>query len=201
MKKNKFSGKKFLRWVCRSRTLVFYDNSEKSQIQDHVINPSSETLFSFQFANEVNIKKFCNHFLNKQVWQFYLNSVQRGSLAFIVWHKDVLAHRSLAIKGPSKIRVPGYGNLHVKENEFYISHCETNETYRGNGLYPFAIHSLTNKVLSENLSSRIYIATDFENRTSQRGILKAGFSHKETKSRFAMFGSRISFPIPNKVHI
>ena len=201
MQIKKFSVKKILRWLCRSRTLLFYDNLDKSKTQNEVINPPSEIPFIFQFANEVKVKEFCNNFVNKQVWQFYLNSVQKGSFAFIVWHNDVLAHRSLAIKGPSKIRVPGYGNLHVKENEFYISHCETNETYRGNGLYPFAIHSLANKVVSENLSSRIYIVTDLENLASQRGILKAGFSHKKTKSRFALFGARISFPIPNKCHI
>ena len=187
--------KKVLLWVCRSRALLFYETFGNPELQEHEIT----THFNYQFADEVTIKNAHSYFSNKKVWRFYLDNVQDGSLAFLIWHKDAIIHRSLAIKGPKKIRVPGFGDLFIKNKEYYISHCETDEEYRGNGLYPLAINSLAREAISKYLAERIFVVTDYNNFASQKGIMKAGLVYSGIETRLALLGTRISLPISIRV--
>lgn len=83
-----------------------------------------------------------------------------------------LAHLSWAVCGddPSS---RGVSLLDLRPGELEICHAYTLPEFRGRGLYPYAIRSLCN--ISRNQGHRVvYMITERANRSSQRGILKAG---------------------------
>jgi RimJ/RimL family protein N-acetyltransferase len=56
-----------------------------------------------------------------------------------------------------------------------IGDCFTNPDYRGKSIYPFVINYIAKVLLSENRIKEVFIIVNSNNRSSIRGIEKAGF--------------------------
>jgi hypothetical protein len=98
----------------------------------------------------------------------------------------IVSHAWLQIGKVSRDKYNGsYGKL--KDNEALIHFCNTSSEYRGNNLYPSLICELAKIYFKEYPSNIIYITTNPNNYSSQKGLLKVGFKYLEYRLVFKIF--------------
>jgi hypothetical protein len=64
-------------------------------------------------------------------------------------------------------------NVKLRAGEAEITHCHTLQAFRGRGVYPFAIRTLSKQAAQVGVF-RVFMITNVSNTASQRGIVKAG---------------------------
>jgi hypothetical protein len=92
----------------------------------------------------------------------------KGKKKYFITENGVLVHSSSLYDKLNILRL-------IKKNGPAIGDCFTNPDYRGKSIYPFVISYISNKVLIENKIMEVYIIVNSDNRSSIRGIEKAGF--------------------------
>jgi RimJ/RimL family protein N-acetyltransferase len=88
-----------------------------------------------------------------------------GHIAHISWVMTSELERDYPIK-----------NVKLRAREVEITHCITLEEYRGMGLYPYAIRSIC-QLEAERGTRRVFMITNVRNKSSQRGMQKAGLTY------------------------
>jgi len=84
-------------------------------------------------------------------------------------------HRLFGFKNENQIISYIWASL-LPNNIIYFWDCRTDNSYRGNGLYPLGL-TLLSKQFSNN--SQFYICCSDDNEPSKKGILKANFKFKK----------------------
>jgi RimJ/RimL family protein N-acetyltransferase len=96
----------------------------------------------------------------------------KRSYAWAVYAGDTLTHISWLLPPPAvAVDVPSVLELSTDEAE--ITACETLPSFRGKGIYTYAIHNLVTAARNQGIA-RIYMKTAEANVGSQTGIRKAG---------------------------
>ena len=100
--------------------------------------------------------------------------LSKGAMLFGVFIGRELAHTSwVAMNNATAIYDPLFQKMNYRDAG-YIGPCNTNQVYRGIGLYPYALTQIC-KLLKEKGKSKALINTAKSNSSSIRGIIKAGF--------------------------
>ena len=94
------------------------------------------------------------------------------SYAFGVLVEGKLAHISWLLPAAA-VRMESPAILQLRENQAEITACETLPEFRGRAIYGFAIRELFAVARQQGIA-RIYMKTAWDNKSSQRGIQKAG---------------------------
>jgi hypothetical protein len=107
-----------------------------------------------------------------------LGDAQNGqSQCYGAWLSGRLVHYSwVQLSGSHFIR-KARRDVDIKAGEFWIYECLTSPSARGLGIYPYVLTVICRDHLRSGGEGFIYTSED--NVTSQRGILKAGFTWKE----------------------
>lgn len=74
----------------------------------------------------------------------------------------------------------------MRSNDLEIGPCWTNESYRGQNIYPYIITLILKNLCRKNRT--FYMFTEEENIPSQKGILKAGFHFYKTGFKKGILG-------------
>lgn len=96
------------------------------------------------------------------------------SYAHAVFLGEEMAHISWLLPA-SAVAMETPQILQLRDDEAEITGCETLAEFRGKGVYAFAIQQLVAVARASGIR-RIYMKTDEDNTSSQKGILKAGFA-------------------------
>ena len=95
-------------------------------------------------------------------------TLPKGKKKYFITENGVSVHSSFL-----------YNTLHIlkliQKKGPAIGDCFTNPDFRGKSIYPFVISYISNEVLIKNKISEVFIIVNSENRSSIRGIEKAGF--------------------------
>lgn len=82
----------------------------------------------------------------------------------------------------------------IGKGEVWIYHCHTAEWCRGQRIYPFVLTEILKDFRQEGIFLKAIIYTTQDNRASQRGILRAGFSLKRKHRALRVRGVHIPLP-------
>jgi RimJ/RimL family protein N-acetyltransferase len=105
--------------------------------------------------------------------QARLYYAERGiNSAFGVFVDGELGHTSWAYTA-AEYRLEPYERFRLNINEAEIVNCFTADAYRGQGLYPHAVRTIADMLLSRGFE-RVFMNIEPGNEASRRGILKAG---------------------------
>ena len=78
-------------------------------------------------------------------------------------------------------------SVKIKQDEVYISSCDTHSEYQGKNIYPAVLQHIVKHAFTQN-KRRCFISTSPRNLASIRGIEKAGFSFVGKMRMFKLFG-------------
>lgn len=119
-------------------------------------------------------------------WEFQCDLYDGVKDFFLYKENGKIGHISwLYYKGdPNRI-------LHLAEKECEIKFCLTCTEFRGQGLYPVALHEIQ-RYLKEHGYQRCYICVKDDNLPSIRGIEKSGFQPRGSMHLRKAFGVQIS---------
>jgi hypothetical protein len=92
----------------------------------------------------------------------------KGKKIYFIKEKEVLIHSSFLFDKLNILRL-------IQKKGPAIGDCYTNPDYRGNSIYPFVISYISNETLLENKIKEVFIIVNNNNRSSIRGVEKAGF--------------------------
>ena len=122
-------------------------------------------------GEEVLFKTLCVRIL------FQLMTLGKAKLFYVMNESEKLMHTSYLVPACAKFPF-------MNEVDYEIGPCLTYPDYRGQGIYPRVLRSICNKVGENN--SVFYMIVDEFNKSSIRGIEKAGFIRCGTvqKSKF-----------------
>jgi len=169
----------------RSRVYLVYAYDKKRKISTRYINifkklskryklriiEDASLLSGIDFTKSPIIKK-------NTIFHFK-ECLDNKGFVFLVFDGEKLVFRGCVQKSararPYKSLILGKCYLNIPPNSHYIEYCETHPSYRGQRIFPWALYEICKKLASNN----IYIATDLENISSQKGIEKCGFVIKE----------------------
>lgn len=99
----------------------------------------------------------------------YWNLVSLGNCRiYAIYDKERLVHTSYVIGKCYK-----FPFMSRKNGDIEIGPCQTNEAYRGQGIYPYVLSEIVERELSGNGVAYMIVST--ENIPSQKGIMKVGF--------------------------
>ena len=105
--------------------------------------------------------------------QARLYFLKRGiTSAFGLFAEGRLVHVSWVYTAKEYAREP-VEQIRLGAKEAEITNCFTLEDFRGRGLYPLAIRSLSNRLFEQGIE-RVYMKIEKANIPSQKGILKDG---------------------------
>jgi hypothetical protein len=106
--------------------------------------------------------------------QLQLDYVQRHGFisAYAVRFKGHVAHISWVMTAELECNYP-IKNVKLRPGEVEITHCVTFENFRGQSLYPYAIRSICQLEAARG-TKRVFMITNCNNLSSQRGMQKAG---------------------------
>ncbi len=107
--------------------------------------------------------------------------------AYIYRQDNRIAHISWMINRDQE-RINEERNILLKENEAEVTHCYTLPEFRGKGIYPRMIRFMIGKAFLEGYSS-LHMITSIKNKSSQRGMEKAGLvrSNRIYRIRYLKF--------------
>lgn len=104
--------------------------------------------------------------------------------AFGVYSGDTLAHVAWLIDSELDLR-NSIRNVRIRPGEAEITHCLTAPTFRGRGIYPFAIRSLCAHAAARGIR-RVFMITNVANVASQHGIERGGLERCGTIVRVTL---------------
>lgn len=105
----------------------------------------------------------------KKYWYFWLMTFVFGGSARVFEEYDVVLDNTILSKAVLVSKVPIYRFL--PSDGIHVCYCETIPEARGRGLYPLLLSYIQNVHARRNL----YMIVEESNRSSIRGIEKAGF--------------------------
>jgi hypothetical protein len=108
-----------------------------------------------------------------------------GGKAFLAFSESNLAHIAWLFYSPGIQEADHL--VKIKQDEGYISSCDTRSQFRGKSIYPVVLQHIVKHAFAEN-KKKCYISCAPANSASIKGIEKAGFSFAGTKHKFRLFG-------------
>ena len=63
----------------------------------------------------------------------------------------------------------------MKKKDYHIGPCFTNESFRGQGIYPMVLHHIGTELKQNPKCGDIYMIIEENNAASRNGVVKAGF--------------------------
>lgn len=97
--------------------------------------------------------------------------VEDSTVILAKWRGNIAGHGALKPKGKR-----GFQSTLWKDKA-YIHYCFVAPEFRGQGIYPYMLIYLAQKAFEEQGEKTVYISADYRNRSSIRGMEKAGFEH------------------------
>jgi len=95
-------------------------------------------------------------------------TLPKGKKRYFITENGVSVHSSFLFNKLNILKL-----IHKKGPA--IGDCFTNPEFRGNSIYPFVISYISNEILIENKIKEVFIIVNSDNRSSIRGVEKAGF--------------------------
>lgn len=92
----------------------------------------------------------------------------KGKKKYFITENGVSVHNSLLFNKLNILKL-------IQKKGPAIGDCFTNPDFRGKSIYPFVISHISNETLIENKIKEVFIIVNSDNRSSIRGIEKAGF--------------------------
>lgn len=112
-----------------------------------------------------------NHLVKKNLNKFKYFLDNGCSLFFAIYENRVIGH-FLSIEIAKFRPYPYLNTSSFDGNNYYIFFCRTDNKHRGKGVYPDALI----RIVKDNpLPEKYLISTDKTNKSSIKGIIKAGF--------------------------
>ncbi|KMZ53644.1 GNAT family N-acetyltransferase [Dorea sp. D27] len=108
---------------------------------------------------------------NKNVQYAFENMVSKGQVCVFAYVDGRMAGHAACVL-PHNIE----GAFKVK-NSAYIHYCYVDSKYRGNNIYPLMLKYLIETCSTDKDIMKFTITTSFDNRPSQLGLKKVGFSY------------------------
>lgn len=87
-----------------------------------------------------------------------------------MYYKETLVHSSLVARG--RLKFP-----FLRKRDIEIGPCWTSEHYRGRGIYPYILSVIIKEEIANGGTA--YMIVDDDNKSSIKGITKAGFIRTE----------------------
>jgi L-amino acid N-acyltransferase YncA len=116
-------------------------------------------------------------------WERYL--FDKGGEVFLAFSEGNLVHIAWLFCSPG-IREPDY-TVKIKQDEAFISSCDTHPESRGKNIYPAVLQHIVGYATAKN-KKRCFISTAPTNLASIKGIEKAGFSFVGKIRQIRLFG-------------
>jgi len=117
--------------------------------------------------------------INDPIVSHFRRCIDRKGFVYLVYDEDKLIFRACVQRGKYLSHIIGNSFIKILESDYYIEYCETHIMYRGQRIYPWVLNEIRKELLKTN-DTNLYIATDFENISSRKGLERAGFKIKET---------------------
>lgn len=164
--------------------LYVFDESSKANIN---IKPIDKRYKMFEFKPsllKLKLTKFTSvrDLIIHVLWFVFTRGKYR-----IIYVKDgsKIVHSSYVIPKIFKF------SFMESKNDFEIGPSYTEESYRGQGIYPFVLTYIVSKY---NRNSKFYMIVEENNTSSQRGIIKSGFKKigEVYKDKFGIYRRIIS---------
>jgi len=156
-----------------------YDKNQKVLNEYLDVFEKLSKKYKLKIIDDVNVLSKINFdnspIMKEYVVLHFMECLSNRGYVLLVFDKENLVFRGCVQKGPFKSEVLGNCYLAIPPNTYYVEYCETHPLYRGQRIYPWVLYEVCKKLNGHD----IYIATDLENISSQRGIEKCGFFIKE----------------------
>jgi hypothetical protein len=118
--------------------------------------------------------------IRKGILQHFEECVEREGTVYLVFDNDKLIFRICIQQGEYFAPILGNAYIKVSEPDSYVEYAETHPNYRGQRIYPWVLSELRKEPCPKgSKQSAIYVGTDMENVSSQKGIARSGFRLKE----------------------
>ncbi len=155
-------------WLVRRKQWAVFSWTK----DDASIQSNDQTAISVRKLDDQDFETMLsssNHFRTQT--QLYYQ--QRGiSSAYGAFADDSLVHVTWVYTAETYQREPVV-SLKLGTDEVELTNCFTLEEFRGHGIYPYAIKTISQELFAKGIK-RIYMKTDPGNQISQHGIVKAG---------------------------
>lgn len=153
----------------KTQKLSFYSVSDE-QVKDEI---ERNTVYHYCKIDNIEAYNCFCHNNKKKVDEEHIKRLQRGSSYYLLMQENtVVTHGWLAYKEIFWIGETD-SLIDMKNSDVAILYdFETNENYRGQGLYGRLLHYMVNEFKE---AKKFLIYAKIENESSKRGIIKAGF--------------------------
>ena len=128
-----------------------------------------------------------NTLVKKNLNKFKYFLAKGCSLFFAIYENRVIGH-FLSTEITRFRPYPYLNTPSFESNNYYIFFCRTDNKHRGKGVYPDALIRI---VKDNSLSKKYLISTDKNNKSSIKGIIKAGFTRVVDLNFRSIFGITI----------
>ncbi len=95
-------------------------------------------------------------------------TLPKGKKKYFISENRVSVHISILFSKLNILRL-------IQKKGPAIGDCYTNPDFRGKSIYPFVINYISKEIFKENKTKEVFIIVNRDNRSSIRGIEKAGF--------------------------
>jgi hypothetical protein len=128
---------------------------------------------------------FKSSIMGKDAITHFKQCLKNGGYVFLVFDDAQLIFRCCVQKGPYESPILGHSYVRIPLNSYYVEYAETHQRYQRQKIYQWILFLISTSLNN----SDIYIGTDLENISSQKGIEKTGFVIKEAYGiiRFLFF--------------
>jgi len=161
--------------IRRLRSLAFlgWGDVLLFEHQQHTA-PLAKRLVAVQEVTETNVTD-ASWFNTSAEMAAFRDFLERGDLGFYGYVDRKCIHRSWVKLGPCRINLWRSFSRRIGSKEAYIHYCKTASEVRGFGVYPLVLDYIARHLKDFYSIQRTYVATNYTNVASRRGIQKAGF--------------------------
>lgn len=99
----------------------------------------------------------------------FQNMINNSELCVFAYDGGVaVAHASCMLENTTS-------HSFIVHNAAYIHYCHVDPNYRGQSIYPMMLEFLIHTGFERDHITNVYISTNYDNISSQKGLVKAGF--------------------------
>jgi len=140
---------------------------------------SSETSsVSIARVNEANVEDVLD-FQPEHYVRTFRQFLRQGDVGYYAYVDGRCCHRSWVQRGPRWVDINPFVQMKLEKNEACIHYCETAPWARGKSIYP----SVLSRIAEDHRGyGDLFICVDSQNTASIRGVEKAGFRERESRS-------------------
>lgn len=125
------------------------------------------------------------HSRYKSIFEDFL---RRGDTGYFAYLDGKCVHRSWVVQQPRTVHLHPLLPRQLREGELFIHYCETAPEARGKSIYPAVLSRITEDF--RNTGRRLMISVNVKNKSSIKGVVKAGFKERERERIIVLLGMK-----------